>query len=64
LQIEQAEKGLKLARVRYKNGAITSNDLLAAETALTQARFQKVKTIYNVLLSQYDLKKAMGVKIW
>jgi outer membrane protein TolC len=64
LQIEQAKKGLNLARVRYKNGAITSNDLLAAETALTQARFQKVKTVYNVLLSQYDLKKAMGIKIW
>jgi outer membrane protein TolC len=64
LQIEHAEEGLGLARIRYKNGAITSNDLLAAETALTQARFQRVTTIYNILLSQYDLKKAMGVKIW
>jgi outer membrane protein TolC len=64
LQIEQAEKGLKLARIRFKNGAITSNDLLAAETALAQARFQDVTTIYNILLSQYDLRKAMGIKIW
>jgi outer membrane protein TolC len=64
LQIEQAKKGLILARIRFKNGAITSNDLLAAETALAQARFQDVTTIYNILLSQYDLRKAMGVKIW
>ncbi len=64
LQIEQAEEGLELARTRYKNGAITSNDLLAAETALVQARFQKVTSIYNILLSQYDLRKAMGISIW
>jgi outer membrane protein TolC len=64
LQIKQAEQGLELARTRYKNGAITSNDLLAAETALVQARFQEVTSIYNILLSQYDLRKAMGIKIW
>lgn len=64
LQIKQAKEQLRLAKVRYKNGVITNTDLLAAETALTRARFQKVTTIYNILLSQYDLKKAMGVKIW
>lgn len=64
LQIKQAREQLKLAKLRYKNGVITNTDLLAAETALTRARFQKVTTTYNILLSQYDLKKAKGEKIW
>lgn len=64
LQIRQAKEQLRLAKLRYKNGVITNTDLLAAETALTRARFQKVTTTYNILLSQYDLKKAMGEKIW
>jgi len=64
LQIKQAKEQLRLAKIRYKNGVITNTDLLAAETALTKARFEKVTTIYNILLSQYDLRKAMGEKIW
>ncbi|HKK46983.1 MAG TPA: TolC family protein [Balneolaceae bacterium] len=64
LQIKQAKEQLRLAKIRYKNGVITNTDLLAAETALTKARFQKVTTTYNILLSQYDLKKAAGEKIW
>jgi outer membrane protein TolC len=64
LQIEQAKEQLRLAKIRYRNGVITNTDLLAAETALTRARFQKVTTTYNILLSQYDLKKAVGEKIW
>lgn len=64
LQIKQAKEQLRLAKIRYKNGVITNTDLLAAETALTKARFQRVTTTYNILLSQYNLKKAMGEKIW
>lgn len=64
LQIKQAKEQLRLAKLRYKNGVITNTDLLAAETALTRARFEKVTTTYNILLSQYDLRKAMGEKIW
>jgi len=64
LQIQQAKEQLRLAKIRYKNGVITNTDLLAAETALTKARFQKVTTTYNILLSQYDLKKAIGERIW
>ncbi len=64
LQINQAEEQLRLAKVKYKNGVITNNDLLAAETALTRARFRKVTSTYNILLSQYNLQKATGVKIW
>lgn len=64
LQIQQAEEQLRLAKVKYKNGVITNTDLLTAETSLTRARFRKVATTYNILLSQYDLRKAAGDKIW
>lgn len=64
LQIQQAEAQVKLARLRYQSGVITSQDLIDAETNLAQARLQKVGIIYHILLSQYDLKKAMGVDIW
>lgn len=64
LQIQQAEEQVKLARIRYQSGVITSQDLVDSEANLAEARLQKVGIIYHIMLSQYDLKKAMGVNIW
>jgi outer membrane protein len=64
LRIRQAEERLRLAKIKYANGVITNTDLITAETALTKAKFERVTSIYHILLSQYDLKKARGEKIW
>lgn len=64
LQIQQAQEQIKLARLRYKNGVITSQDLLDSETKLAQARLQRLSYIYKMILSRYDLDKAIGKQIW
>lgn len=64
LQIRQAQQQIKLARIRYQNGVITSQDLLDSETKLAQARLQRLSYIYKMILSRYDLKKALGKHIW
>ena len=64
LQIEQAREQIKLARLRYENGVITSQDLLDSETKLAQARLQRLNYIYKMIMSRYDLDKALGKQIW
>ena len=64
LQIQQAQEQIKLARLRYENGVITSQDLLDSETKLAQARLQRLSYIYKMILSRYDLDKALGKPIW
>ncbi len=64
LQIRQAQEQIKLARIRYEDGVITSQDLLDSETKLAQARLQRLEYIYQMTLSRYDLEKALGVTIW
>lgn len=64
LQIKQAQEQIKLARIRYENGVITSQDLLDSETKLAQARLQRLEYIYQMTLSKYDLQKALGIDIW
>lgn len=64
LQITQANEQIKLARIRYENGVITSQDLLDSETKLSRARLQRLNYIYQMTLSRYDLQKALGKNIW
>jgi len=64
LQIQQAQEQIKLARIRYENGVITSQDLLDSETKLAQARLQRLNNIYQMTLSRYNLRKALGEDIW
>ena len=64
LQIKQGREQIKLARIRYENGVITSQDLLDSETKLAQARLQRLEYIYQMTLSRYDLQKALGINIW
>lgn len=64
LQIQQAQEQIKLARLRYENGVITSQDLLDSETKLAQARLLRLSYIYKMILSRYDLDKAIGKQIW
>lgn len=62
LQIKQATEKVKLAKVRYQNGVITNQDLLDSETALAQAKLSKVSAVYQVMLSEFRLQKALGTR--
>ncbi|MFA6542311.1 MAG: TolC family protein [Bacteroidota bacterium] len=58
--IEQAQKALAIARIRYTAGTITNLDLLDAETSLAEAQFQKVQALYTEVLSSVELDQASG----
>lgn len=64
VQIQQAQRALEIADVRYKNGAATSLDYLTAQSALEQAQLQQVQTSFNYALSIFNLKRALGESQW
>ncbi len=64
IQVRQAREALGLAQVRYKNGVITSLELLNAQTTLQEAEFLRLQFRYNYVISRYALDRAMGTRIW
>ncbi len=64
IQIQQAQRTLEIANVRYQNGAATSLDYLTAQSALEQAQLQQVQTSFNYALSIFNLKRALGEREW
>jgi outer membrane protein TolC len=47
LAVQQAIEALRLARLRFQAGVGTQTDVLQAQTALTQARFNNLQAILN-----------------
>ena len=62
--VQQAETALNLAKIRYEAGTVTNLDLLDAETALAQARFERLQALYNFVMGRYELEQAIGEKTW
>ena len=56
----QAEESLSSAQIGYKNGRVDNVEVLAAQLALTQAKTNHLEAIYNSILSQARLEKAIG----
>ncbi len=63
-QVNQAEKALSLARIRYNAGTATNLDLLDAETALANSKLIRLRAMYELVRNQYALERAVGTKIW
>jgi outer membrane protein len=59
--IEQAEEGLKIARLRYQNGVGTQLEILSAEAALTLARTNYVQATHDAAEAIYALLRVTGV---
>ena len=59
--IDQAEEGLKIARLRYQNGVGTQLEILSAETALTQAKTNYVQATHDAAAAVYGLLRVTGV---
>jgi outer membrane protein TolC len=59
--IEQAEEGLKIARLRYQNGIGTQLEILSAESALTQAKTNYVQATHDAAAAVYGLFRVTGV---
>jgi outer membrane protein TolC len=60
--IEQAEENFRIEQKRYQSTSNTSFDVLDAETQLTTARGQHQAAIYDLLIAQSNLARAMGVE--
>lgn len=58
--IKQAEEALSIAEARYKNGTITQVEVLDAQLALTRARLNYTRALFDHEIAKAALIKAMG----
>ncbi len=58
--VELAEEELRLAEERYHLGAGTMLELIDAQVSLSQAKVAHVEALYDYVLSQAKLRKAVG----
>jgi outer membrane protein len=64
VQVEQAIEAVSRAEIQYRYGVITNLDLIDAETSLAQARLLYLQAQYKNIISNYKLKKAIGVNLY
>lgn len=57
----QAEESINSTQIGYKNGRVDNVEVLAAQLALTESRTNHLEAIYNCILSQARLEKAIGL---
>lgn len=58
--IKSAEENLRCATVGFKEGVISSTDVIAAQTAWFMAQSQKIDAEIEVRMSNLSLRKALG----
>ena len=61
--VEQATEALRLADVRYKNGAATQLDVLQARVALTEASLNRLQANYRHTVALATLRKAIAESV-
>ena len=64
IEVDYAEASIQRANAQYRNGAVTNLDVLDAEASLSQARLKYLQALYEAIISNYNLKKAVGEVIW
>lgn len=57
---EKADENLRTAQVGFREGVVTTSDLLAAQTAWLQAQSDKIDAQIDVRLTRATLSKALG----
>lgn len=58
--IQQADENLRCATVGFKEGVMSTTEVMAAQTAWFQAQSQKIDAQIDVKLSEAGLRKALG----
>ncbi|RMF60635.1 MAG: TolC family protein [Calditrichaeota bacterium] len=59
--VQQAEKALEIAKVRFRSGLSTQVELTNAETVLEQTKLAQLSAIYDYLIAKTDYEKALGI---
>lgn len=62
--VQQAQKAYELAQVRFKNGLITSAELVAAASNIEDARLGQIQLEYQMQLDKLQSQKIIGARIW
>jgi outer membrane protein len=62
--VRQAEAALARAEAQYEAGVATNLDLLDVQTALSQAKLVRLRSMYDYLVGLNALDKATGKKVW
>ena len=60
IQVDQAKEAVSIAKLRYEIGTVTNLDLLDAQTAESTARLGNLQALYKLILSKYELRRAIG----
>lgn len=58
--VGQAEESVRLARARFDAGSATQLDVLDSQVALTEARTNKVRALFDYSLARARLQRAIG----
>ncbi|MBN1764631.1 MAG: TolC family protein [Sedimentisphaerales bacterium] len=58
--VQNAEEALRLAQVGYREGTVTSLDVISSDLALAQARSDYHNAVYTYQLAQLNLNAALG----
>ena len=61
LAVEQADEDYRIAQLRYMSGVGTNTDVLDAQVALTQAKTNYTKALYDYNTSRTALETSIGV---
>ncbi len=59
--VEQAQESLRIAGLNFSEGLATTLDISSAQAALSQAKTNYSQALYDYVMSQAELDKAMGV---
>lgn len=62
--LEQAERALKIAQSRYKNGVGTQLELIDTQAALTFAKTNYAQSIYDYLIAKSDWEYAVSLEMF
>lgn len=58
--VEQAREAVRIAELNYSEGLATNLDVMTAQVALSQARTNYSQALYDCVISQAQLEKAVG----
>ncbi|MDD4052888.1 MAG: TolC family protein, partial [candidate division Zixibacteria bacterium] len=58
--VKQAERGVEIAQVRYRNGVGTQLELLDAQVALTASRVNRISARHDLAVAIANLRRAVG----
>jgi outer membrane protein len=59
--IDQAQKAVRIAQTRFKNGVGTQLELLDAQVAMTRAQTNYAQAIYDYLVAKAEWQYAVGI---